>query len=216
MGKKGTNHRRFSSAAKTAASWAAFLAENRFLILFSFVFLAGAALGVVVYAFSGQAVAEELGIILSIKGAVRGFKGCVSALFSSCFPSFLLLALLFLCGLSACGAPLAAAVPLFFGMGLGLTEGYYGSLGIKGFLILALLVVPHYLIAAAALLFGAIESLRLSVLISRQLLPGGMMGGLWQDFKIYCLRFLAYTAVAFASGVADVCLRLLLGPILLK
>lgn len=70
MGKKGTNHRRFSSAAKTAASWAAFLAENRFLILFSFVFLAGAALGVVVYAFSGQAVAEELGIILSIKGAV--------------------------------------------------------------------------------------------------------------------------------------------------
>jgi len=220
MNIKRTNFGRVSSvsgaAAKAVESWASFLAENRLLILFSFVFLAGAALAVLIYALSGPVFAAELSAILKIKPVTGGFKGGISALFSSCFSSIVLLAVLFICGLSACGAPVAAVVPLFFGMGLGLTEAYYCSSGVKGFFVAALLVVPHYLIAATALLFGTMESIRLSVLLSRQLLPGGVMGGLWQDFKLYFLRFFAYAVVAFASGVVDVITRLLLGSILLK
>ena len=56
-------------------------------------------------------------------------------------------------------------------MGLGLTEAYYSAIGIKGYIACALLIVPHYLIAAIALLYGSMESIRMSLLLSRQLLP---------------------------------------------
>jgi hypothetical protein len=220
MSIKRTNYDRFSSATGAAAnavnSWAEFLAENRLLILFSMIFIAGAALGVMIYAVSGPVITQELGTIFKVKAIIGGFKDGITALFSSCFSTFLLLALLFLCGLSACGAPFAVVVPLFFGMGLGLTEAYYSSVGIQGFFASALLIIPHYLVAATALIFGSMESIRLSLLISRQLLPDGIIGGLWQDFKMYCLRFLVYLILAFASGIIDVCLRLLFGSLLLK
>jgi hypothetical protein len=220
MGIRRTNSGRLASAsgvaAKTVASWAEFLAANRLMVLFSMVFLAGAVLGVVIYAMSDSAIARELGTILEVRAVIGGFKDGVTALFSSSFSTILLLALLFLCGLSACGAPFAAVVPLFFGMGLGLTEAYYSAIGIKGYIACALLIVPHYLIAAIALLYGSMESIRMSLLLSRQLLPEGGMGGLWQDFKMYCVRFLVYLMLAFASGVVDILTRLIFGSLLLK
>lgn len=219
MGIRRTNSGRLASAsgvaAKTVASWAEFLAANRLMVLFSMVFLAGAVLGVVIYAMSDSAIARELGTILEVRAVIGGFKDGVTALFSSSFSTILLLALLFLCGLSACGAPFAAVVPLF-GMGLGLTEAYYSAIGIKGYIACALLIVPHYLIAAIALLYGSMESIRMSLLLSRQLLPEGGMGGLWQDFKMYCVRFLVYLMLAFASGVVDILTRLIFGSLLLK
>ena len=179
------------------------------------MFLAGALLGVLIYAVSNAVISGELGTMFEVRTAIDGFKGGISALFSSCFSTILLLALLFLFGLSACGAPFAAVVPLFFGLGLGLTEAYYSAFGIKGLLASALLVVPHCLVSAAALLLGSMESIRMSILFSRQILPNGGIGGLWQDFKIYCVRFLVYFCIAFASGVVDVCMRLLFGSLLL-
>ncbi|HBT64784.1 MAG TPA: hypothetical protein DEB10_09025 [Ruminococcaceae bacterium] len=220
MGIKRTNYSRASSAsdyaAKAVASWAEFLAANRLLVLFSMVFLAGSVLGVMIYALSGSIIGEELGTILEVRAIIGGFRDGVSALFSSIFSTILLLALLFLCGLSACGAPFATVVPLFFGMGLGLTEAYYSATGLHGFIASAILIVPHYLVAATALLFGSMESIRMSLLLSRQLLSDGGIGGLWQDFKMYCVRFLAYLIPGFASGIVDVLFRLIFGSFFQK
>jgi len=218
--KERTNSERLNfasgNAAKTMKSWAEFIADNRLLLLFTIVFMVGALIGVMVFALSNTLISGELATILEVRVIIDGFRGGITALFSSCFSTLFLLSFLFVLGFSACGAPFAAVVPLFFGIGLGLTEEYYASTGFEGMVAAAILIIPHYIIAATALLFGSMESIRMSVLLSRQLLPNGGIGGLWQDFKLYCVRFLVYFCIAFSSGVADVCLRLLLGKVLLE
>lgn len=220
MGIKRTNPDRPNSvseiAFKAAASWSEFLAANRIMVLFSLIFLMGELIGVIMFGLSGPPVLRELSTILELRAVDGGLRGAVSMLFSSCFSALLLLTVLFLCGLSACGAPFAAVVPLFFGMGLGMTEAFYCAHGIKGFITSSLLIVPHYVVAATALIFGSMESIRMSLLLSRQLLPGGGMGGLWQDFKLYFVRFLVFMCLAFASGILDICMRILFGSLLLK
>lgn len=197
--------------ARIGPTWAEFLAANRLLLVFSLIFMAGVLIGVMVFALSRTLLSGELSLILNINPADGSFKGGISALFSSSFSTILLLALLFLFGLSACGAPFSVIVPFFFGMGLGLTEAYYYSTGLKGLAAVGLLVAPHYLLAAIALVLGSIESIRMSLLLSRQLLPGGILGGLWTDFKLYCVRFVLFLGLAFASGVIDIVMRLIFG-----
>lgn len=213
---KGTNRYPLlssSGAAERQKSFVEFITANRQLLLFCLLFIGGVLLGVIVYGLSRVLITGELSTILEGHVITGGLEGCVSELFSSCFSTILLLALLFLCGLSACGALFSVIVPVFFGLGLGLTEAYYYSTGVAGMIATGLLVVPHYLIAAAALLLGTMESVRMSLLFSRQLLPGGSIGSLWEDFRLYCARFLVFAGIAFASGVVDVCLRLLFGQL---
>lgn len=198
--------------ARAGSTWAEFIAANRLLLVFSLLFLAGVLIGVMVFALSRTLLAGELSVLLDIHSVSGDVQGGMSALFSSSFSTILLLALLFLFGLSACGAPFSVIVPFFFGMGLGLTEAYYyNAMGLKGIAAVGLLVAPHYLLGAVALVLGSIESIRMSLLLSRQLLPSGVLGGLWADFKIYCARFVLFLGLAFASGVVDVVMRLIFG-----
>lgn len=189
---------------------AEFIAGNRRLLVFLSLFLLGVLGGAMVFAVSHGSLTRELSLMLDVPAVTEGFKGGISILYSSCFSTMVLLLILFLSGMSTCGAPLTALVPLFFGLGVGLTEAYYYGSGWEGLLFTAVLVVPHSLLAAAALIMGCSESLRLSLLLSEQLLPSAAhCGGLWQDFRLYCIRFLLFFALAFGAGVLDVCLRLL-------
>lgn len=120
--------------------------------------------------------------MLDIPAIQGGFQGGISVLFSSCFLTFVLLLALFLAGLSTYGAPVTALVPIFFGLGAGLTEAYYYGAGRPGILFVALLVVPRVLIAATALLMGCSESLRMSLLLSGQLLPNAALRRLMAGF----------------------------------
>ncbi len=185
-----------------------FFTSNRRLLFFTLLFLLGVFFGVAVFAFSHALLGDELRTMLEVRAVTGTFRGGMSALFSSCFSTVLLLALQYLFGLSACGAPLTAVVPLFFGLGLGMSEAYYYSTGAGGIAAAALLVVPHTLIAAAALVLGGMESTRMSLLFSRQILPGASIGGLWGDFKLYSVRFLLLLGLAFLAGVVDVGMRL--------
>ncbi len=205
----GPSYRAGGPAAPARQTWGQFFAANRQLMLFTLLFLAGVLLGVVVYTLSHAVIGDELRTMLEVRPRPDTFQTGMSALFASCFSTILLLALLFLCGLSACGAPVAVLVPVFFGLGLGMSEAYYSAQGAAGVAVTALLVVPHYLIAAAALVLGGMEAVRMSLLFSRQILPGASMGGLWGDFKLYCVRFLAFLGLAFLAGVVDVGMRLL-------
>lgn len=185
-----------------------FFASNRRLLVFLSLFLLGVFGGAMVFTVSHSALNPELSLLLKIPPIDGGFRGGISVLFSSCFSTVVLLLLLFLAGLTACGAPVAVLVPIFFGLGVGLTEAYYYGAGRSGILFVALLVIPHSLLAATALIMGCSESLRMSLLLSGQLLPSAHCGGLWQDFRLYCVRFLVFFGLAFGAGVLDVFLRL--------
>lgn len=173
--------------------------------------LAGCVCGVIVYAAWRDDLPSSVLSLLAVRPVADGLRGGFSQLFTSCFQTLCLLAVLFVSGLSACGAPVACAVPLFWGIGLGLTQAYYYTHGGVGVLLTAIFVLPHSIPEAAALLTGCTLSLRLSVQLMGQLLPrGAHCGGLWQAFRAYCVQFLLLLPLLLAAGAVDVALRALL------
>lgn len=201
-------YRMRAAAKQDGVSFTDFLLDNRRLLIFLTLFLCGTCSGVLLFVACKDTVSADLAVMLRVEAVEGGFMKGISMLFSSCFSTLLLLAVLFLCGLSACGAPVTIVLPFFFGLGLGMTEAYYYGVGNMGILFTAIFIIPHYLVAAAALLMSCSESLRMTLLISGQLLPSVHCGGLWQDFKLYCIRFVIFAGIALAAGIIDVCLRL--------
>lgn len=183
-----------------------FLHDNRRLFPFAGLFLLGVGIGVTAYVTAADGVRENLGALLPVAGVSGGFNACLSAFGSACFSTAVWLAALFLLGLWACGAPFILAVPLLHGVGLGLTEAYYYAAGSKGLLPVIAVVMPTGLLTGAVLITAATESLRLSARLSRQLLPESG-GGLWAQFRLYCLRFLLFLLAAAGAGIVSVFLR---------
>ncbi len=196
-----------------------FMAENRRLFPFAGLFLTGVLIGVVVYVSAGSRITDDWGSLVRVTGLTGGFQGSMSALWSSCFSTLLLLFTLFLLGLWPCGAPFVLAVPLFFGMSLGLSEAYYYSMGPIGVTAVAAVLMPVGLLGGALIIMASVESLRLSVRLSRQLLPAtpetpAPREGLWPVFRLYCLRFVLFLTAAIAVGLVQVLLRTLFAGLL--
>lgn len=202
-----TNHR-----SRMGRSVRRFCVENHRLLMYLIFLVIGIAGGLTLL--STTSANGMLSSIITIEPVTGSFVQGVSQVFSSCFSVACLLFLLFISGLSACGAPVTVFVPLFYGLGLGLTQAYWGSKGGSGLLLSAVLVWPHCLVEMVALLMGCCESLRMSLLLASQLLPSGTIGGLWRDFKLYITRFLVFIVISFAAGVIDVIMRMIFLPLL--
>lgn len=181
-----------------------FVTDNRRLFPFAALFLAGVGVGVAVYLTAADGLPSDL---LTVAPVGAGAAGWLHTLGEACFSTVVLLGVLYLLGLWACGVPFILLVPLFHGIGLGLTEAHYYRTGWGGVATVAALVMPIGLLSAAVLAAACAESLRLSACLSRQLLPGGAEGGLWSGFRLYSLRFLLFLAAALAVAVIEVLLR---------
>lgn len=192
-----------------------FFLQNRRLLLFLLLPLIGCLCGVVLYTpLQASLPAEWLGL-LPLRPISGGFQNVLSQWFSACFQPFCLLLLLFFAGVSACGAPAVFLVPIFWGIGLGFSEAYYAQSGMSGWLVLAAILLPAAVMELVALLMACSESLRMTLLMAVQLLPRtARCGGLWQDFRLYCARFLLLLLLILVSGALDVILRLLFGGVL--
>ncbi len=188
-----------------------FFARQYRLLLLVGVLLAGCGCGVILFHSLQGDTLTWVTRVLPLQPITGGFGGAMVQVFSSCFQVLCLVAVLFLGGLSAWGAPLALGALLFWGIGLGMTLGYYYASGGVGVLFCAVMVLPPALPEAIALLIAASQTLHLSVEIAGQLLPrSAHCGGLWQEFRRYGLRFLSLLPLLFAAGVLHVGLRLLL------
>ncbi len=186
-----------------------FMESNRRLFPLAGLFLLGVLIGVLLYCAANRAV--DWSGLLTLSPVEGDWRGWLAALWDRVFSAVLLLGILFLLGLSPCGAPFALAVPLFHGLGLGLLEAYYYSGGLDGVLTAAVIVMPHGLLTAAVLCAATVESLRLSAGLGRQLLPTGADGGLWSVFRVYYLRFLLFLPAVIAVGLADILVRVIVG-----
>lgn len=180
-----------------------FLTDNRRLFPFAGLFLLGVAVGVAVY-LAAPALPEGL---LNLSATDPAAVGWGTALWNSLFSPLLMLAALYLLGLWGCGAPFILAVPLFHGLGLGLTEAHLYRTDPHGIATVATLVMPIGLLTAAVLTTAGAESLRLSVRLSRQLLPGGGDSDLPACFRLYSLRFLILLGAAATVALLEVLLH---------
>ncbi len=196
---------------KRTNSFKRFLVTNRRLLLFLLLPLCGCVCGLLLYKPLQNSFPQWVAL-LPLPNMASGISGACSAWFSACFQPLCLLAVLFACGLSVCGAPCAFLAPVFWGVGLGLRQAYYSQSGASGWLMLLAVVLPSAAIQMVALLMGSSESLRMSVLLTAQLLPRSVRcGGLWQVFRLYCVRFLVLLLPVALAGVLEVVIRLLLG-----
>ncbi len=192
----------------------AFVNQNRRLFPFVGLFLVGVLCGVLVYLAAARPAQDWAGL-LHVPTGIDSWQSGLAALWGSVLSVVVLLGVLFLLGTWPCGAPFILLVPLFHGLGLGLTEAYYYSLGGRGVVAAALVVMPHGLLCAAVLVMAAVESLRLSTELSRQLLPSASYGGLWTAFRLYCLRFLLFLLMTVFVGLLDILFRVVFGRVLL-
>lgn len=200
----------FRTTRFPVSKWLRFLRERKRLVLLLTLMLCGFAVGCILFCRYGRTESVFLGRILSIARPTAGVRGVLSALYNSCFLSVLLLGVVFFCGLSACGIPFIWAVPIFFGLGLGMTEGYYYSTGLNGVLLTVVVLLLPSLLKGTALLLGAAEGMRMSLLICGVLTEKNGAFGLHRDLRLYLLRFAVFLLLIIAGGIADTLLRLLL------
>ncbi len=187
--------------------WLRVFEKQRRLLLPLCLLLLGFVCGCIVFCNYGQTESVFLGRILSLDPPQEGVRGMLSALYNSCFLPVLLLGVLFFCGLSACGVPFILLVPLFFGLGLGMTESYYYSTGWHGVWLAVIVVLPSALIKITALLLGVMEGVRMSLCISGTLMQKNTVGGLYRDFRLFLLRFGLFLLLIIAGGIIDTLLR---------
>ncbi len=200
---------------KRTNSIGTFLKQNRRLLLLLLLPLIGCISGMVLYSPLSSSLPEEWWALLPLTPVKADVANVFTQWFSSCFQPLCLWVLLFLSGVSACGAPIVLLVPVFWGIGLGFSEAYYVQNGMSGWLVIAVLLLPSAIMELVALLMACSEALRLTLLMAVQLLPrSARCGGLWQDFRLYCVRFLVLSAFILGAGALDVILRLLLGGLL--
>ncbi len=195
---------------RTNSMWR-FAAGNRRLLLMMALVLIGCVSGVAVYASWHEQLPAGLHQLLVVTSVKADVSDVMAQFFASCFQPMCLWLLLFFSGLSACGAPASFLVPVFWGLGMGLLQAHYYAQGMVGMLLAFLLIVPHSLLKAIALSIGSVQALQLSLQLAGQLLPrGAHCGGLWQTFRLYCVRFLLLLPLLLAAAALDVGLRLCL------
>ena len=181
-----------------------FVTDNRRLFPFVALFLAGVGTGVVVFLATAPTLPSDL---LTLSPVGTGAGRWLSALWESCFSTVVLLGVLYLLGMWACGVPFILLVPLFHGVGLGLTEAFYYRTGLRGVAVVAGLIMPVGLLNAAVLVAACAESVQLSACLSRRLLSHGEGEGLYGRFRLYGLRFLLFLGVAMIVALIEVLLR---------
>ncbi|MBQ8107395.1 MAG: stage II sporulation protein M [Ruminococcus sp.] len=107
-------------------------------------------------------------------------------------------------GLCAVGQPVAAAVPVFRGMGIGLTLAQlYTQAGKSGVLPAMGLILPSEVICVLALIAGAREAAAMSCEILSHTLAERQVEGLAEQTKLYLTRFMVLEACLALSAAAD-------------
>ncbi len=173
------------------------------LTLLTGLYFAGVFLGVILY---GTLDGESLAALNDITGSfVNGRLNHTfwETLVNSFSGAFLLLLLSFWLGFSAAAQPIELIIPAFRGLGAGVSlSGMYGSFGLKGVGMSAVLIIPGAVLSAFALIIAAREALELSGNIFTSVF-GGRVSGETLDFRLYFTKFVILCAILALSAVAD-------------
>lgn len=184
-----------------------FIRTHRRLLILLGLLLLGFAVGCLLYSRYGQGESTFFGTLFQVQQRQPGIQGALKGLYNSCFQSVVLLFILFVSGISACGLPLILGVPVFFGLGFGTCAAYYYSIGWNGVWQVVLLL-PSMIIKAIAVLSAAAEGYCMTVKCSGIFIAGHTVtGGLHREFKLYVLRFLIFLLLVVGGGIVEILLR---------
>ncbi len=133
---------------------------------------------------------------------------------SSFIGSMILLLVAFILGFSSISQLLTFLIPVFRGLGLGISAGYlYSMYGLQGILFCAVMVLPHVLVSTFALLIGCRESIKFSgVFLSAIVRTGRTRTDTVQEsdasrrtelFQLYLLKFALLSILIVVAALID-------------
>lgn len=148
---------------------------------------------------------KSLNLITREYASAHEKQTLLKTLTSSFFSCCIFVVTPYLLGYSAIGQVASFFVPMFKGLGIGLTMGHlYLSYGLKGVSYSALIIVPQTVIGLFAILIGCRESIKLSCTFlgacsSKQVKPFSS-----ETIRLYNIKFSVLLAIALLAAVVDV------------
>lgn len=175
---------------------------NLLLIVLATLFISGLVIGALCVRTAGNDILDKMLRMFQNYAQVRSQQSLFQNFGSSFIAGIFCILSLYLLGLTAWGAPVILCIPVFDGMGIGMTSGaLYTDYGWAGFGYSALIIVPGALISAIAIIFSARESLRCSALLfSEHCLSHPVTR---EPFKDYSIKFLILTLLIVLSSAVD-------------
>ncbi len=174
------------------------------MILMAFLLVVGVVIGTMV---SRNPSSEQLSQLNGLLGGFvsgRSTQSVWGTFLYSLLSTVPLVLLTFLLGLCAAGAFLIPIIPLFRGLGLGLSLGYlYQTQGLQGIAFSVLIIILPAILSCMAMLLACCESLTYSVMLCGQMLPNSKNVRMWPEFKRYMIRFLAFLALLCIAALVD-------------
>lgn len=168
--------------------------------------IAGVLIGTLAFSFIKTSTLSDLNLIENDYLSMRENGRYVEILYGSLLNSSTLIIVLFLLGFCAIAQPVAVLIPVYKGMGFGVTIAQiYSENGINGFFIALLLILPCALISSYALFIAVRESMRLSNrFFSQAFLDRRSESESINDYvKLYAVKFLVLEAVTAVAAAVD-------------
>lgn len=184
--------------------FSAALKKNKFTIIIAVFFFVGMAYGAVMIGFGDEKLLHSLAFMTKGYMTGRVEQSFVDTFFNSLLTSGAIVLLLFLLGFSAVSIPAIVFLPLFKGLGLGVSIGYlYLTYGIKGVAFSAVMILPSALLSTFAIVLAGREAMKLSLLFLGTFLPK-IQGNLSaRVVKLYCAKFLVLIGIVAVSALVD-------------
>lgn len=178
--------------------------QNRCVLLFALLMLLGIVIGALIVRSAPQNLLENMGFLTSSFMDKRGDQNLALTFLHSLGASFSILVLLFVCGFCAVSMPVIAGVPIFRGLGLGISIGYmYLYKGLEGLLFSVVMIIPAAFISTVALLFAARESLKLSTAFLSFMVKQPGKYNMSGTLRLYCVKFLGFLLALAAAAAVD-------------
>ncbi len=183
-----------------------FITVNHIFILMCAIFIAGVAVGSVIYPENKTVSELTIGYFESyIK--YHGSVSFISKILFSFLTYLIVLLLLFLSGTSMLGLVVVPFITCWQGIIFGnLTSFLYSEYALKGIAFNAIILVPSCLIFSVCSFFAARESINFSLLLARLSLPRTKPANIYIDFKKYSGKYLLFVAVCLLAAIVDILL----------
>lgn len=168
--------------------------------------ISGVLIGTLAFSFIKTSTLSDLNLIENDYLSMRENGGYVKILYSSLLNSSTLIIVLFLLGFCAIAQPVSVLIPVYKGMGFGVTIAQiYSENGVNGFFSAIILILPCALISSYALFIAVRESLRMSNrFFSQAFLDRRCESDSINDYvKLYAVKFLVLEAVTAVSAAVD-------------
>lgn len=189
---------------KRKAFFSVYLKNINLIKVLFMLFIIGMIYGAMLIGLNRDEAVNQLGSMMQKFINKRIEQSIFITFASSFFSSMILVVILFFTGFISIGQPIAFFIPMFQGMGVGLSTAYlYSSKGIGGIIFCLVLIAPTAAISTLTLLLGSKESIRFSNKILKTLFPQKFEQAMQGELKLYLKRFSALTVFQLVSAFTD-------------